>query len=1431
MPTNNTEPKTKKNKLIKKIQTQLDQCSIKRPDDRIYMMCDKPFYSPGETIWFQIYIRNRANMAPSLMSEIVHIELLAPSGSPYKTFALIARQGTASGDITLDEDMPGGLYQFNVYTKWQQNSAFPAYFEKKVLVQKFILPNLKMKLKFLRDAYGKGDMVFAKLDVNTLNNNPLSDYNIQYKVSLTGHPFLTQQTVTNSKGSVLITFQLPKNLDTADALLTILIPFQGITESISRSVPILLHKLKVELFPEGGELVEGFSSRVGVRVLNEFNKPADMRGTVETSDGHLITNFETFHKGLGAFRFTPEKGKAYVVRVLSPQGIEKTYPLPKAMPRGYTLEAKIREDGHLNIIVRSTEKEELTVVVRARGEKLYTFAFISKGGENEFVVHTDEFPMGVAQVTLFDANTIERAERLVFINPHKKMRVCIKTDKTKYLPREKVNMTISVTDERGVPIPAQLSLAVVDDKLLSFADDKSGNVLSKLLLEPDLIGEVHEPGFYFDESEEKRHAAMDYLMLTHGWRGFTWKKIMEVDKYTPQHMPEKAEIRGTVYFDNWNHKPVPNAKVKITSSNKSVMTDQQGEFIIHDLDLYQIETLTASKGLFKTGKVQVSDYNTHVTIYLNRPRLQQIKRRRGFMAQVKNLMPVEPVFPMAAQMVKQNMPRKAQNPLKAERKMIKVPVKMKKEIERPDDGKVLAKVALADRRIKRRPPLEPSPSAPIYYRARVFPKIIYKTTKTDTRSDFRSIIYWQGNIKADQKGSVQLEFYNSDEITAFRSIVEGIGANGLVGRHENLHYTQLPFAMNIKLPIEVAMGDTMMLPLTIINNSSEKIAGILDITPAKAWIALEENPTEISIDQTSTKTVHLPFSVVNLPGKGTFKARFKSDNDTDAFKKEVIVVPKGFPVNISISAREQKKQFTINVSSPIEGSLTAAFTAYPTVLSDMLAGLESILQEPYGCFEQTSASTYPNIMVLSYLSEEQQPDFEITQKASRLIKKGYQRLTTFETCQKGYEWFGQSPGHEALTAYGLMEFNDMATVYSGVDEKMVRRTSQWLLTRRDGKGGFKKNSKALDTFGRAKTAITNAYIVYALSEAGFADEIQKELQKVWEDAHASNDPYQLALITNALFNVKDNRAETTLVKLLQHQKKDGSWIGSHHSITCSTGKAFAVETTALVVLAALKTNCIELKATQKAITYITKARTSNGGFGNTQSTVLALKALVAFARFSRKTSESGTIKITVNDKEVAETTYASGQKEEIVIPRTILSPCFKSGANHVRIRYSDVKHPLPYTFSVTYNTLLPLTSEKCPLNLKTNLTSSKVTIGETVRFTISLNNKKKDAGLPMTVALIGIPGGLSPQPWQLKEMQEKRVMDYFEVSGNTVIFYYRQMKPAEKRIIHLDLKADIPGTYTGSASCAYLYYTNEYKSWVDGKTITIDHTVEKTTRP
>ena len=150
------------------------------PEDRIYLMTDKSFYFPGETVWLSAFVRNGADLAPSLKSEILHVEWVAPSGNVDKELTLITRKGTGTGDITLSKDAPGGLYTLRAYTQWQKNDPDPLFFEKKIPVQHVVVPRVKMHLDYLRESYGKGDEVQADFEARGRDDAPLKDYAFTY---------------------------------------------------------------------------------------------------------------------------------------------------------------------------------------------------------------------------------------------------------------------------------------------------------------------------------------------------------------------------------------------------------------------------------------------------------------------------------------------------------------------------------------------------------------------------------------------------------------------------------------------------------------------------------------------------------------------------------------------------------------------------------------------------------------------------------------------------------------------------------------------------------------------------------------------------------------------------------------------------------------------------------------------------------------------------------------------------------------------------------------------------------------------------------------------------------------------------------------------------------------------------------------------------
>ncbi|MBA3665030.1 MAG: hypothetical protein H0W61_12590 [Bacteroidetes bacterium] len=1435
------------NEFIRSIKEKLTEYNQKLPEDRVYLQLDKPFYEPGDDIWFSAYIRDGGSLKPSGKSDIVHIELINPKGTVEKKISVVAKNGKAAGDFSIDKEALGGLYKIRAYTNWMKNEGEDNAFVKDLQVQDVVLPALKMKLDFEKKAFGAGDQVVAKLELNTNENQPLSNYKIKFAASLNGEKVVEQADITDENGIKYVKFDLPKKLKSNDGLLNIMIDYNGSTESISRSIPIILNTVKFNMFPEGGDLVSGLEGNVAFRALNEFDKPADVEGVVITAKGSQVASFCSFHQGMGSFKFNPQPNEKYTVKITKPEGITETFAVPEPLERGYVMNLENSKEGEITVNVNSTEKESMALVAQVRGKMYYSTLIEAKPGSNKFVFPTSNFPMGVAQVTLFDSKGIARAERLAFVNKNKQLNLSVETEKEKYLPREKIKMTLTVKDERGLPMPANLSMAVVNDQLLSFADDKSGNILSQLLLQQDLKGKIEEPAFYFNKKEVKSAQALDYLMLTSGWRRFTWEKLIEEELPQITYPGQKALITGTVLDANTG-KPVDAVKIKI-ATGKEFDVNADGKFSLRNIDLSQPLGMTYNAEGYYPQTQYAYDYNQNLTVYLYKntysyyssPRPKKSSGRMAMVNEEPAAMPASvngkamqmEKAPMLKDLVgsdnKQNRKRleaDKEKPSEAGKLKQKGPNDLAK-IEKKAGERDASNVARADdKRFKNDVDMLdeeqniPVAAGNVYYRARQFPSPSYEKQETvENRTDFRNTIYWNPNIEIGYSGKKIIEFYASDDITSFRTTVEGIAGDGSIGRVEKNIFTQLPFAMTTKIPVEVATEDFVSIPLTLKNNTNGPLGGVISVISPDGLKEITKLNSVQTIMPGAAKTIYLDYKVLDKIGVGEFTIAFKACGLGDAFTQKIKITSKGFPVQTSFSAQEIEKEYSFEVNKLVNGSLKASFTAFPNVVSDLMKGIEGILQEPYGCFEQTSCTAYPNAMVLDYMKNTDSKDNKTLARATDLLDRGYKRLTTFETKEKGYEWFGANPAHEGLTAYGIMEFVDMKRAGQTVDMKMLDRTAMWLMSKKDGKGGFKREQHAYHDFGRISEDILNSYIVYALSEAGYTD-IEKEFESSYKKALETKDPYMLAMMVNAAYSMnKKSKGDEALSVLITKQAKDGSFTGSSHSITYSQGNSLTIETTALSIMAIIKSQGKNSGALTNAVQYLTSTRSGSGVFSSTQGTILALKSLTEYAKASKKTTEDGTIVIYVDNKKVAERDYKAGDKGAISVEG--LEQFIKGEGKHtVKVKYVGVKTPLPYSLAINWSTSLPNSDEECSIDLKTKLASKTANVGETVRLTTTITNKK-NTDVPSTMAIIGIPAGFTAQPWQLKELQEKNMFDYYEIKGNNIAVYYRGLGPKAVKEINLDLKAEMPGEYDAPASSAYLYYMNEFKTWSAVDKVTI----------
>lgn len=700
---------------------------------------------------------------------------------------------------------------------------------------------------------------------------------------------------------------------------------------------------------------------------------------------------------------------------------------------------------------------------------------------------------------------------------------------------------------------------------------------------------------------------------------------------------------------------------------------------------------------------------------------------------------------------------------------------------------------------------------------------VHKPSADGVRDDFTETVFWHPALVVGDAGTT-VSFDLSDAVTRYQVIASAHTGNGRLGATKAEIVAVKPLTVESKLPVEITAGDRLEVPVTISNGTAADRP--LKLTMERAGLVDAGPPPALDGVIAAHASDRRLFKFMAAFNEGTARLRFKL-NDDDAVEHKLAVVPDGFPISGSMSdeLRGSAKHVIARPAEFVKDTFKVEVAVYPSPLADLQRGLDGLLRDPYGCFEQTSTTNYPNTLILDYLRETRQANPAAAAKAQRFLDNGYKRLTSFEVPagqkREGFEWFGQAPAHEALTAYGLLQFRDMARV-ADVDPAMLARTRNYLMSRRDGKGGFQRNSAALDHFGRATEPVTNAYIVWALTESGREDDVTAELDRLQQESQTVNDPYFLALVANSLFNRdRVEPAKAILTRLVAAQQADGSFDGAEKSITGSQGQPLKIETTALAVLAWLKAgHSPEYSvALRNGVKWIGRQRQGTGSFGPTQSTIMALKALVAYARANKQPPEAGEFTVRLGDRVLATKAFTAATQDAVVIDIPDAEKIFAAGDNEITIATTG-KNMYPYTLSFGYQTRQPPSAATCAVRVDAKLEKTTLNEGDSTRLLVKLENVSKQ-GQGMTTAIIGLPAGLK-LPDDFKQLRDlARLRDgkpgpiaYWELRGRELILYWRDLAPDAKVDLALDVIAHVPGKYAGPASRAYLYYDPAAKHWI-----------------
>lgn len=567
------------------------------PSEKVYLHFDKPYYSVADTMFFKAYVTFEQNV-PSPLSKVVYVDLINSQDSLIKSIKLPVTNSVAYGSLDLDmTTFKQGNYYVRAYTLWMLNSSPEYFFTKTIPIGEAIDKKLITHFSYNNTQNEKGQTIDAQIQYKNMDKIVMAGKTVSWSVTSNYEVVGKGKGVTDQNGVLKITITPKKNqFITKGDLVTEL---TNAKDEVLTSSFVLKPKSgnnDIQFFPEGGDLIKGVPTQVAFKAVKPNGLGIDLTGTITDSDGNQITTFSSAHLGMGSFYLNTEGSKTYKANITFKDGTKKSIDLPKPAESGIVIQAVTSNPEVVSFKMVANETyfqqnqgKSLYIVAQSGGRVYYAAQSKLQTQVTSAKVPTNKFPSGIIQMSLFSATGEPVSERMIFVLHKNAMNLSLKTDLPAYKPRQKVRMTVAAKDSTQ-RLTGTFSLSVTDQQKVPVDENTETTIVSSLLLTSDLKGFVEQPNYYFVKNDEKKRAELDILMLTQGYRRFSYKDVLANKFPVTSFLPEQG-ITVTGTLRDRTGMPVKRGALRLTSPGRTLSS----------------EALTTNMGLFNFPNLVFED--------------------------------------------------------------------------------------------------------------------------------------------------------------------------------------------------------------------------------------------------------------------------------------------------------------------------------------------------------------------------------------------------------------------------------------------------------------------------------------------------------------------------------------------------------------------------------------------------------------------------------------------------------------------------------------------------------------------------------------------------------------------------------------------------------------------------------------------------------
>ncbi len=532
------------------------------------------------------------------------------------------------------------------------------------------------------------------------------------------------------------------------------------------------------------------------------------------------------------------------------------------------------------------------------------------------------------------------------------------------------------------------------------------------------------------------------------------------------------------------------------------------------------------------------------------------------------------------------------------------------------------------------------------------------------REEFLDTAIWRPALVTDDNGSIVLPVDLPDNLTTWEIFAKAVTVETQVGEaNDELLVTQDVIARTSK-PRFAVLGDRFQVGAVGQNYTGADHTGQIDMSCSNL-ILLDDGAQALDLPNGGTDVAHWT-AVASQIGMGTVTTTLMVGDGGDRLALPMEVKPfavpdrKSFVGNIQTPNQRYNYNFDVPSNAINEASLLR-LNLSPSLALSLLDSLDTLINYPYGCVEQTMSRLMPAAAASKVYQQLGIPNPKEAELPA-IMQKGVNRLTDLQYANGGWGWYGAGEINQHMTAYVLLGLTMVQEAGFPVPAEVLDKGFEYL----------DQELAGLEDYD------VQAYILYVKSRAGRGDHVGEA--KILASRVEQLDSYSVSILAEMLFKADEQDTADKILSELRSRivetptnaylptDSKNEWY--HWRSMASDEKNTAAAISTLSKFSPSEPLLFKmvrwLLDQQKGGHYY-----SGAGWGDTQATAAAINGLLAYILASSELEGNFTYTVLLNGTEVAKGSVTPETFAKPIEPIIIDGELLRTGDNDLEVLRSN----------------------------------------------------------------------------------------------------------------------------------------------------------------